>query len=159
MIVYTLVQSLITVFLNILCHFQVPRVAIIADIEKVYLRIFIVAHDWKYLKFLWVEEPIAEEPKIVAYCFARVAFDVMTSPLLLNVTVPYHLEVNFKSCSKLVSKVFGSLYVDNVMTGSCSDAPSLPAREGWWNRISLNRFSFISKGCVETFTQAFLGKS
>ena len=45
------------------------------------------------LRFLWVDDPFSEEPKIIVLRFARVAFGLSSSPFLLNVTLKHFFMV------------------------------------------------------------------
>ncbi|XP_064406470.1 uncharacterized protein LOC135351415 [Halichondria panicea] len=73
--------------LDILCRFRTHRVAVTADIEKAFLMISVAAKDRDFLRFLWVDDAVKDEPRIVVYRFARVVFGVNASPFLLNATI------------------------------------------------------------------------
>lgn len=53
--------------LDILSRFRVHRVAVMADIEKAFLMISIADKDREFLRFLWVDDPTKDEPKVFAY--------------------------------------------------------------------------------------------
>ncbi len=80
--------------------------------------ISVATEDRGFLRFLWVNDPIKEDPNVVLYRFARVAFGVSSSPFLLNATVRHHLESQAGIHEDLVLKVLRSIYVDDVVTGA-----------------------------------------
>ena len=71
-------------------RFRLFQIAIIADIEKAFLQIEIKETDSDYLQFLWVNEILKENPKIIRNRFACVAFGVTSSPFLLNAATCKH---------------------------------------------------------------------
>ncbi|XP_064394514.1 uncharacterized protein LOC135341786 [Halichondria panicea] len=107
--------------LDILCPFRTHRVAVTADIEKAFLMISVAAKDRDFLRFLWVDDAVKDEPRIVVYRFARVVFGVNASPFLLNATIRHHLEIHADTHREIVSKVIRSIYVDDIVTGSQSE--------------------------------------
>ena len=107
--------------LDILCRFRTHRVAVTADIEKAFLMISVAAKDRDFLRFLWVDDAVKDEPRIVVYRFARVVFGVNASPFLLNATIRHHLEIHADTHREIVSKVIRSIYVDDIVTGSQSE--------------------------------------
>ena len=70
--------------LDILLHFRHHRVALTADVEKVFLMISVAEPDRDSLRFLWVED-IAKDPPAV--CMLRLTRVVSSSPFLLNATI------------------------------------------------------------------------
>ena len=51
--------------LDILTRFRVHRVAVTADVEKAFLMISVADKDREFLRFLWVEDPVQEEPRVL----------------------------------------------------------------------------------------------
>ena len=43
------------------------------------------------LRFLWLDGPFSEEPKIIVLRFARVAFSLSFSSFLLNAALKHHI--------------------------------------------------------------------
>ena len=72
---------------DILIRFCAYRVALIADIEKVFLMISIKPSDRDSLRFLWYNDLQSREPEVTVLRFTRVVFGVSLSPFLLNATV------------------------------------------------------------------------
>lgn len=77
--------------------------------------------DREFLGFLWVDDPLKEEPEIIAYRFTRVVFGLTSSPFLLNATVRYHLELHSRDNPELVQKMIRSTYVDVVTGAQCDE--------------------------------------
>ena len=63
-----------------------------SDIKQTILNVVIRDEDRNYLRFLWYNDPFSTEPNIIILRFARVVFDIISSPFLLNATIKYHLE-------------------------------------------------------------------
>ena len=67
-------------------RFRYNRIALSADIEKTFLMVGVTEPDRDVLRFLWVDDPTSEVPRIVLKRFNRVVFGVKSSPFLLNGT-------------------------------------------------------------------------
>ena len=104
--------------LDILLHFRHHRVALTADVEKVFLMISVAEPDRDSLRFLWVED-IAKDPPAV--CMLRLTRVVSSSPFLLNATIKYHLQQFEDSHPDIVQKLAQSTYVDDIVTGANSE--------------------------------------
>ena len=104
--------------LDILLRFRVHRVAITADVEKAFLMVSIAKHDRDVLRFLWVDDVLAEQPNIIELRFTRVVFGVSPSPFLLNATIRHHLGKYCQTHPTLVKKLCESFYVDDLVTGA-----------------------------------------
>ena len=78
--------------LDIIPRFRVRKVALTTDIEKAFLMILVAEADRDVLRFLWVDDILQEEQKVVALRFTRVVFGVSSSPFLLNATIKHHVE-------------------------------------------------------------------
>ena len=61
---------------DIILRFRLFPIAITADIEKAFLHIGIKETDRDYLRFLWVDDILKENPKIIRNRFARVVFKI-----------------------------------------------------------------------------------
>ena len=104
--------------LGILCRFRVHRVAVTADIEKVFLMVSVARKDRDALHFLWVKDAFADQLDIIELRFTRVVFGVSSSPFLLNATIRYHLEQYEQTQPDLVKKLCRSIYVDDLIFGA-----------------------------------------
>ena len=109
--------SLIEHITDILLRFRIHRVALIGDIEKAFLMVGINESDRDVLRFLWVDDVSANDPKTVVLRFTRVVFGVSSSPFLLNATLQHHLSQYQERDPQFVKLLHDSLYVDDIVTG------------------------------------------
>ena len=86
-----------------------------ADIENGFLMVSVDKEDCHVLQFLWVDDPIDENPEPVELRFTRVVFQVSSSPFLLNATIQYHLENTLDAKVSLIRKHSRSFYVDDLI--------------------------------------------
>ena len=110
--------ALTPLIFDILLRFRAGKVALVGDIEKAFLNIEIHPQDRKYLRFLWIDNIKALEPRVVTYQFNRVVFGVTSSPFLLNAVLRYHLQTYSKKDQEFVKKMVDSFFVDDLVT-SC----------------------------------------
>ena len=96
---------------DILVRFRIFEIALTSDIEKAFHQISVDEKDRNFLRFLWFDD-FSDQPKIVRNRFARVIFDVTSSPFLLNQTIRKHIDIGF------VQKVIDSFYVDDFTGGA-----------------------------------------
>ena len=97
--------------------FRCFKFALVGDIEKAFLIVGVDAADRDALRFLWVQDPFAKEPKVEVKRFTRLVFGVSSSPFLLNATLKYHLNKYTVSDPEFVKKILKALYVDDLSTG------------------------------------------
>jgi hypothetical protein len=110
--------SLTPLIFNILIRFRIYPVAVSADIEKAFLNIAISPEHRDYLRFLWVDDPMNEDPKIRLLRFTRVVFGLTSSPFILNATIKHHVSQYTTSDPEFAKEVMRSLYVDDFASGS-----------------------------------------
>ena len=77
--------------------------------------------DRDVLRILWVDDIMKEPPEIRTLRFARVVFELSSSPFLLNATIKHHLEQFASSHNSLVQSLLRSTYVDDIVTGASSE--------------------------------------
>ena len=112
--------SLNPLIVDVLLRFRVHICAFICDIQKAFLQISIKEIDRDVLRFLWVEDPFADELVYVVYRFTRVLFGLVCSPFLLNGTLREHFRrylLKYPEFSKLIEALIRSLYVDDFAGG------------------------------------------
>ena len=99
---------------DVLLRFRTYRVAVTADISKMYREILLHLGDRQLHRFQW--RPGQEGP-LEAYCMNRVTFGVTCSPFLAIRTLHQIVE-DFGSSSPLASRhVKTSMYVDDLLAG------------------------------------------
>ena len=104
---------------DILLRFRTFVYALTAGIEKAFLQISIDKDHRNFIRFLWFDDVFSNEPTIVPNRFARVAFGVTSSTLLLNGVIRKYVgQYNFDN--EFVQKVIDSFYVDNFSGGANS---------------------------------------
>ena len=100
--------------------FRLFPIAITADNEKAFLQIGIKETDRDYLRFLWVDDILKENPKIIRNRFARVVFGVTSSPYLLNATIRKHNNQYTTADPDYVQKTLLSFFIDDCTVGQFS---------------------------------------
>ena len=63
------------------------------------------------LRFLWVDDPSSDSPKVIVKRFNRVAFGVTSSPFLLNGTEQHHIAKYATKDPQFARDMLNSLYV------------------------------------------------
>ena len=79
---------------GLVMRFRLPPVAILADVEKVFLQIGIQPPARDFTRFLWYRDPSKAdmlEDNVDLYRFCRVPFGLISSPFLLGATIKFHL--------------------------------------------------------------------
>ena len=106
---------------DVLVRFRCHKTALLGDREKAFLMISVAEDDCDALRFLWFDDPFSEEPKIIVFRFARVAFGLSSSPFLLNATLKHHIIMYENKDPEFVQKLLQSLYVDDIISGDSDD--------------------------------------
>ena len=78
---------------GLLIRFRLRPIAVIADVEKAFLNIYLHIQDREVTRFLWLMNPnnaITEE-NLEVFLFYRVPFGIISSPFLLAATINRHL--------------------------------------------------------------------
>ena len=65
---------------------------LLSDIKQVFLNIGVRAEGSDFLRFLWSEDPFANDKKVTAFLFLRVVFGLICSLFLLNATIKVHFQ-------------------------------------------------------------------
>ena len=105
---------------DIILRFRLFLIAITADTEKAFLQIRIKETDRDYLQFLWVDDILKENPKIIRTRFAHVVFGVTSSPFLLNATMCKHNNQYTAADPDYVKKTLLSFFIDGFTRGEFS---------------------------------------
>ena len=78
----------------------------------------VTAHERDCLRFLWFEDKLADNLKMVIKRFTRTVFGVISSPFLLNGTLKSYIESYLSEDPEFVKKILASLYVDDLNSGA-----------------------------------------
>ena len=97
-------------------RFRLFPIAITADIEKAFLQIGIKEADRDYLRFLWVDDILKENPKIIRNRFACVIFGVTSSLFLLSATIRKHNNQYTSADPGYAQKTLLSFFIDDFIT-------------------------------------------
>ncbi len=76
---------------DILPRFKVHKIALVGDIEKAFLMVSVAEEHRDALRFMWIDDPRKEDPKLIVLRFTRVVFGVSSSPFLLNAMIEQHM--------------------------------------------------------------------
>ena len=111
-------QSLTPKIMDVWIRFRLCQVALAADIENAFLIVSVAAHERDCLRFLWFEDILADNLKMVIKRFTRAVFGVVSRPFLLNGTLKSHIESYLSEDPEFVKKILASLYVDDLNSGA-----------------------------------------
>ena len=100
----------------ILLQFREWKIALVGDMEKVFLNIGVHEQDRDASRFLWVDSLVQEDPQLRLYRFCRDVFGVNSSPFLLIATLQYDIS-RYGSDPEFVEHLLNSFYVDDLVSG------------------------------------------
>ena len=106
-----------------LIRFRTYAIALTSDIEKAFHQVSAHAKDREFLRFLWFDNVFSDQPKFVCNGFARVIFDAIWSPFLLNKAIRKHAKT-YEFDIDFVNKILDCFYVADI-TGWESDSTKL----------------------------------
>ena len=78
---------------DLLTKFRYNAIGLSADIEKAFLNVGIKEQHRDMLRFLWFQDPFADELEIVPFRFNRLVFGLRPSPSILGATIKHHLQL------------------------------------------------------------------
>ena len=101
---------------DILIRFRIGKIGIVVDVQQAFLQIEIDENHRDFLRFIWFDNVLSNNPSYVLLRFARVVFGLTCSPFLLNGTLKVHLEkfIPIESYSKFIQQLLLNLYVDDL---------------------------------------------
>ena len=76
---------------DVLVRFRCHTTALVGDLKKGFLMISVAEDDRDALRFLWFDDPFSEEPKIIVFRFARVAFGLQPIPSEYYTQASHHV--------------------------------------------------------------------
>ena len=118
--------SLTTKIFEILMRFRSQNIAIISDIEKAFLQIYLNDSQRDLVRFLWFENMNEidfenfDNNKLIEYRLCRVLFGVTSSSFLLTATLIHHVSKYLEIDAEFVEKILLCLHVDDLDAGADS---------------------------------------
>ena len=91
---------------EILLRIRLNKIAIVIDIEKAFLQIWLVEEAKDVTRFFWLKNKrhLTVENNVQVYRFNRVPFGVISSPFLLGATLDHHLKSYENSVAETIRK-------------------------------------------------------
>jgi CDP-diacylglycerol pyrophosphatase len=104
--------------MGIIMRFRRQKIAWTADIEKAFLQIEIHQDHEQMVRFLWVENPLDHESKIIHYRWKRLPFGLTSSPFILRAVLIKHLRQYEDKHPGITDELLNQIYVDDWMGGA-----------------------------------------
>ncbi|XP_064622592.1 uncharacterized protein LOC135484832 [Lineus longissimus] len=101
--------------LAILLRFRKHKVALVADIEKMFLQIGMQTGDQDLQRFLWRDMDTSKKPDV--YRLKTVTFGLKSSPFSSIKTVVDHALTQTKEYPKATEEITENIFVDDVLSG------------------------------------------
>ena len=101
---------------SVLLRFRTRRIALMADVEKMFLQIKVDERDQDALRYLWRDLKSDDPPRV--YRLQRLAFGVNCSPFLAIATVQSHAKKCNEQFPDASKAVLSNMYVDDCLTGA-----------------------------------------
>ena len=97
---------------DILIIFRIRKIGIVADVQQAFLQTEIDENHRDFLRFIWFDNVLSNNPSYVLLRFGRFVFGLTCSPFLLNGTLKVHLEkfIPIESYSKFMQQLLLNLY-------------------------------------------------
>ena len=93
--------SLTPEIMNVLIRFRVWKFGLVADLRKAFHQIQINEKHRNFLRFIWLEDILSDNPKLLILRFQRVIFGVNSSAVFLD----YHISKYFEADSELMNNI------------------------------------------------------
>ena len=103
--------------IDVLLRFRFHRIALTADVSKMYRAIGLADTDKDFHRFMWREKP---SDSLVDYRMTRVTFGVSASSFAANMSVKQNVTELAKEYPLAFKAVSNSFYVDDGLTGADS---------------------------------------
>ena len=111
--------------IEVLLRFRMHRIAVVADVSKMYRAIELTDADRDLHRFVWRESP---EDTLQDYRMTRLTFGISSSSFIANMAVKQNAEdytMDYPLAAKVVEEAF---YVDDCLTGADSVQEGLKLR-------------------------------
>ena len=104
---------------TLLLAFRFQRIALVADVEKAFLRICMREEDRSFLRYLWFKENDIKNGEFIEMQMKVVPFGLSSSPFLLAFVINHHLD-KFKEEKEVWIQLKNRFYVDDLVSGESS---------------------------------------
>ena len=121
--------NLLPLLWGILLRFQIGKVGVVGDLDKVFLQLTLEEKDRNVCCFLWLNP----QGHIQEYRYRKVIFGAKSSPFLLQAVLKYHLE-GFVGKSEIASQLLRNLFMDDPVN---SVENTEKAREFWHEAVTI----------------------
>ncbi|XP_028417205.1 uncharacterized protein LOC114541488 [Dendronephthya gigantea] len=108
---------------HVLIRFRSHRIAMMADIKKMFLQICLLKKEQNSHRFLWRDLTMDDPPK--EYCMTRVTFGNTSSPFVSIATVQKHAKDNHDTFPTASEEIQDNMYVDDLLSGSDDDEAAI----------------------------------
>ena len=112
---------------NVLVRNRLKPIALSADLKKAFLQVLIRVEDRDSLRFHWIKNKDPSDIEVLR--FTRALFGLVQSPFLLAATLKQHLNGLRERYPKEVEEIEKCLYVDDIITGGCTNDEVLNLKE------------------------------
>jgi hypothetical protein len=102
-------------------------IALSADLIKAFFQVLIRVGDGDSLRFHWIENKDPSDIEVLR--FTRALFGLVQSPFFLAATLKQHLNGRRERYPKEVEEIEKCLYVDDIITGGCTNDEVLNLKE------------------------------
>jgi len=129
---------------DVLMRFRENSVAVVCDIQEMYLRVGIIPPDRRFHRFLWRTAP-EEEPK--EYEFTRLVFGVSSSPFLAQMVSQHNAKLYKDDYPRASETVLKSTYMDDSMDSVDNDKQAIELYEelkGLWGKAGMVAHKWMS---------------
>jgi hypothetical protein len=106
--------------LQVLLRFRRHPVALVCDIEEMYLRIRLAPDDRRFCRFLWRDADMSREPDV--FEFESVVFGVNCSPFLAQYVAQQNAKLHQAEFPRAAETVLKSTYMDDSLDSVADDA-------------------------------------
>ena len=130
---------------DVLLRFRRYQVAVVCDIEEMYLRIGIGSKDKPYHQFLWRGNTQDRSPDV--YVFDRVVFGINSSPFLAQFVLQHHARKHQADYGRATETILKSTYMDDSMDSVLNEKQGIGLYRQLWcllNKAGMHAHKWLS---------------
>jgi hypothetical protein len=126
---------------SVLLRFRLHRVAMMADVRKMFLQVKVALKDQNVHRFLWRN---MDPTKVVKnYCMTRLPFGDKCSPYLAIATMHHHAEANGEKFPEAAKIIKEDTYVDDFLTGTSNKESAFTLYQDLVNLMKIGGFDLV----------------